>query len=108
MLPISRKPGQKVYIGDNPVTLISATKETAIVDFQDTRFYLTQGVTVNLYEPEMFNDKAQKTTVIFSKKRGNYILLLFSSKLPIFREEVYNKRKLSCGKVQQSTESPSQ
>ena len=99
MLPLSRRLGTKVFIGDKPVTLKALDSKQLILEYEGT------DTVVPKHELVTFDS----FKVIYSKRRGSYAMILFSSPHPIFREEVYEQRKLNkCGKVQQSMESPNQ
>jgi sRNA-binding carbon storage regulator CsrA len=83
MLNLQRRKGQRVFIGDDELTILQVETNYIILKYLDALHIVNKGKTYNL---------TPTTTVYFNRRQGSEARLGFQSTVPIYRSEIYEQR----------------
>lgn len=85
MLTLSRKPGQKVYIGHHALTVVEVFTDIVTITYKNTTYEVRRG--------SMFKIDDQ-LIVCFNRKKGTEAKIQILTSLSIVRGEVYDSKRM--------------
>ena len=84
MLNLQRRRGEKIYIEDEPLTILQFHNTFLVYEYQGTLTLLQKDVPIQIDET---------TTIQFDKRIRQIVRFKMKSVKPVYREEIYLKRK---------------
>lgn len=85
MLSLQRRKGEKVYIGDELLTVLDFDDHNLTVKYQDDIHHIK------------FDDCtfiAPEVVICYTLRKGNTVRFNINGPLPIYREEIYEQRNM--------------
>lgn len=95
MLNLSRKVGEGIYIGDSEFVIKEITNTYVLLKFEKLLHLLNKRKPYEI---------VPGTKLTYHQRKGSEALLYIDSKLPVYRTELYLKRKADNDSLERTTD----